>query len=224
MKNNSLKWAIPGELNVPPDPLKLRLDFHNEAIVMTSFLENETQKKIVSAQDVAHALASELSYGSGLLPDKTLWWNNTKSGSLVAVYVEPKVRILALQKDLEKVQRFKVPLPGLIFLCSPGQAPWVFATKKKPTKETDKIYNAPLANLFSSGKSCPGSHHYPNRINDIIKDFFTSFFTATADLSKRSKKFPKNIIKMWEFLEGKTEYPLEDLVERGNIQRLMEIS
>jgi hypothetical protein len=145
--------------------------------------------------DVAHALASDLSFGSGLLPPDTLWWQNTRGGPVFALYVEPKIWKLALQEDIKKPpQRFTLPLPGLIFLCTPGQAPWVYAVKKRPTRETDTVYRAPLANIFSNGRSCPGSHQYPTRINEVVQSFFVSFFSATADLSHRSKKYPKNVL------------------------------
>ncbi len=148
------EWAIPPELGVPADPLRLRLDFHHQAVVMTVF-EPETQDtRLVSALDVAHALAEDLAFGSGLLPLGTIWWQNTRGGPVFAIYVEPKVRRVALLEDATKpARRFKIPLPGLIFLCSPGQAPWVYAVKKKPTKETDIVYKAPLCNIFANSES-----------------------------------------------------------------------
>jgi hypothetical protein len=189
---------------------------------MTYFQGDVVTTKQVDAMDVAHALASDLSFGSGLLPSDTLWWQNTRSGPVFALYVEPKIWKLALQEDIKKPpQRFNIPLPGLIFLCTPGQAPWVYAVKKRPTKETDIVYRAPLANIFNNGRSCPGSHHYPTRIADVVQSFFVSFFSATADLSHRSKKCPKNVLQLWKYLEGKKKFPVNDLVEHGTISDLM---
>ncbi|KKM60110.1 hypothetical protein LCGC14_1545270, partial [marine sediment metagenome] len=31
MVENAVRWAIPSELEVPADPLRLRLDFHHQA-------------------------------------------------------------------------------------------------------------------------------------------------------------------------------------------------
>ncbi|GAI89326.1 unnamed protein product, partial [marine sediment metagenome] len=115
------KWAIPEELNVPPDPLRLRLDFHHQAVEMTLFEGESVTKKLVSAMDVAHALATDLSFGTGLLPPGTLWWENTRGGPIFALYVEPKVRKVALLEVATKPpRRFTIPLPGFIFLCSPS--------------------------------------------------------------------------------------------------------
>jgi hypothetical protein len=200
----------------------LRLDFHHQAVVMTSFEGETVDSKVVSAMDIAHALAGELSFGSGLLPTNTLWWQNTKSGPVVAIYVEPQVRILSLQDNINKpLRRFKVPMPGLIFLCRPAAPPWVYAVKRKPTKEKDAVFHAPLANLFNNGRSCPGSHKFPVRVADIPQSFFISFFSATADLRNRSKKFPGSVIHLWEFLDGKRRYPMDDLVQIGTVHDLM---
>jgi hypothetical protein len=215
-------WAVPAELGIPPDPLRLRLDFHHQAVVMTSFEGETVDSKVVSAMDIAHALAGELSFGSGLLPTNTLWWQNTRSGPVVAIYVEPQVRIITLQESIKKQpRRFKVPMPGLIFLCRPASAPWVYAVKRKPTKEKDAVFHAPLANIFNNGRSCPGSHKFPVRVGDIPQSFFISFFSATADLRNRSKKFPQNVIHLWEFLDGKKKYPMDDLVQIGMVNDLM---
>jgi len=217
-------WCVPKELGIPPDPLRLRLDFHHQVTIMTLFKDGGAITKQVNALDVAHALASDLTFGTGLLPPGTLWWQNTREGPVFAIYVEPKTWPLALQMDIKKApQRFTIPLPGLIFLCSPGKAPWVYAVKKKPTKKTDIVYRAPLANIFSDGRSCPGSHTFPTRVADIVKSFFISFFSPTADLHHRSHKFPKNVISLWEFLDRKKKFPLEDLEKHGTIADLMNI-
>jgi len=225
MKANppAFSWAVPKELGIPPDPLRLRLDFFHQSTVMTSFTGDTVVTTQVDAMDVAHTLASDLSFGSGLLPPQTLWWQNTRQGPVFALYYEPKVRKFALQEDVNKPpRRFTIPLPGLIFLCSPGRPPWVFAVKKRPTKETDIVYKAPLCNVNLNGRSCPGSHKYPTRVADIAESFFVSFFSATADLRDRSIRFPQNIILLWKYLDKKRTFPKDDLVKHGTVADLMQ--
>lgn len=223
-KNEGFSWAVPDDLGIPPDPLRLRLDFHHQATTMTYFEGETVITKQVDALDVAHALASDLSFGTGLLPPGTIWWQNTRGGPLFAIYVKPKIWKLALQENIKKApHRFTIPLPGFVFLCTPGQPPWVYALKKEPTKETDTVFKAPLANVFADGRSCPGSHRYPDRVADIVQSFFVSFFSSTADLQNRSKKFPKNVIDLWKFLEGKKTFPLDDLVDFCKIGDLMRV-
>lgn len=216
------KWAIPTELNVPPDPLRLRLDFHHQAVSLTLFDGEAVTTKLVSALDVAIALASDLSFGTGLLPPGTLWWQNARGGPTFALYVEPKVRKVALLEATDKPpRRFTIPLPGFIFLCSPGQPPWVFAVKKKPTKESDIVYKAPLCNLYSDGRSCPGNHRYPSRVADIVQSFFMSFFTRAADRHNRSQMFEPDVVLLWEYLDNKKTFPMKDLVRHGTVKDLM---
>jgi hypothetical protein len=189
---------------------------------MTLFEGETVDTRVVSALDVAHTLASDLSFGTGILPPGTIWWKNTRGGPVFALYIEPKVHKVALQEAAGKPpRRFQIPLPGLIFLCSPGEPPWVFAVKKKPTKETDIVYKAPLCNIFSDGRSCPGNHRYPTRVADIVPSFFISFFSPTADLQNRSQMFPRSVVLLWEHLDKKKKFPLDDLIRHGTIRDLI---
>lgn len=217
-----MTWAVPEELGIPPDTLRLRLDFFHQATTITYFEGDTITTKIVDAMDIAHALASDLSFGTGLLPPGILWWQNTRGGPVFAIYAEPQIWKLALQVAAGKPpERFTVPMPGLIFLCSPGQAPWVYAVKKKPTKEKDIVYKAPLANIYNNGRSCPGSHKYPSRVADMVQSFFIAFFSVSGDREKRSKKFPKDVLDLWSFLNGKKKYPMDDLIPHATIKDLM---
>lgn len=220
----AFEWAVPPELGVPADPLRCRLDFHHQAVTMTLFEGEAVHTRVVSAMDVAHALATDLSFGTGLLPPNTLWWKNTRGGPIFALYVEPKIRRIALQREAQKPPtRFTIPLPGFIFLCRPGRPPCVYAVKKKPTKVTDIIYNAPLCNVYEDGRTCPGNHKYPTRPADIPNSFFVSFFTPAINLSGRSEAFPKSVVQLWEFLDNKKTFPNADLVKLATVRDLMDM-
>ena len=223
-RDEAYQWAIPAQLDVPKDPLRLRLDFHHQAVVLHLFEDGIAGTKVVSAMDVAHVLAQELSFSTGMLPKNTLWWTNTAGGPVFALWEEPKVHRLALQEmPGQPPRRFSVPLPGIIFLCSPGQAPWVFALKKRPTKESDMVYRAPFCNIFQSGRVCTGNHKFPRDVGQQPDSFFRSFFSPTADLQDRSGRFPQNVVNLWEFLDGKKKYPLNDLVKHGRVKDLMQM-
>ena len=99
-------------------------------------------------------------------------------------------------------------MPGLVFVCSPGRAPWVYAAKSRPTGADQQLYRAPAFNVFSDGRACPGSHKFPEEVGLIPE----SFFPLTGDTRDRSKKHPGNLLTLWEELDGKSEYPIEDLV------------
>ena len=220
----NFKWVVPEKLGIPPDKLRARLDFFHQAVVLSFYDAEVVTTKVVSAMDVAHALANDLSFGTGLLPPSTLWWRNTKSGPVFALYVEPKIWKVALELEVKSApRRFSLPMPGLIFLCYPSRPPWVFAVKKKPTKMGDPVYNAPLCNIHDDGRSCAGTHRYPARVSDIAHSFFTSFFTASAGLQHRSLEYPENIVRLWEALDGKKRFPMKDLVKIGTIKDLMDM-
>lgn len=217
-------WAVPPKMEIAPDPLEIRLDFHKQSVAMYTFQDGTSTVKMVSAMDVAFALSQGLSYNTGLLPPNVLWWANTAHGALVALWEEARVRRVALQEQaLKAPRRFTIPLPGLIFLCQPGKEPWVYAMKRKPLKETDTVYRAPLCNVFENGHTCAGNHKYPENVKDLIDSFFRSFFSAAGNLQNRSLKFPKNIVGLWEYLEGKEVFPTADLVEHGTVKDIMQM-
>ena len=214
------QWALP--IEVEADKLVLRLDFHEQSLVLTEFGDREAAVKLVSPRDMAFALAKELAYASGILPEKTLWWQNTSVGEVTALWEPPQVWKVALAQSVQgPPRRFKLPMPGLIFLCRPGQTPWVYAAKKRPKSKTERVFKAPLCNIFEDGKVCAGNHKFPMEVAEIPRSFFMSFFTASADIVNRSVKHPRSIVELWEEIDGKDEFPLDDLVAHGTVNDLM---
>ena len=115
-------------------------------------------------------------------------------------------------------------MPGLVFVCSPGRAPWVYAAKSRPTGAEQQLYRAPAFNVFGDGRVCPGSHTFPEEVGLIPESFFESYFSMTADTRDRSKKHPDNLHALWEELDGKRKYPLKDLVPQCTVAQAMALS
>src|SRR5438094_1643792 len=92
------RWALPPEAAVREDTLRLRLDFHGESVVLYEYAGDLVRTRLVSALDVAHALARELDLSSGLLPPDALWWAKTAAGECVAVWRAPRVWTLRLRE------------------------------------------------------------------------------------------------------------------------------
>jgi hypothetical protein len=129
---------------------------------------------------------------------------------------------VALQLEAFKPpRRLKLPMPGLIFLCSPGRPPRIFAAKKRPRDAHQVIYHAPLFNVFGDGRTCAGTHKFPVDIEEIPESFFTSFFTREAIYGGRSKKYPKDLLQLWEELDGQKRYPLGDLMPAGKVEDIL---
>ena len=222
-ESTPLQWALPPSLEVPPDELKLRLDFYQDAIMLHVVEGSTIVTKLVAADDIARALASGLHFSSGLLPQDVLWWSSGRDGPVVALWRGPRVWRVALQAEaFAPARRFTLPMPGLVFLCRPAQAPAVYATKMRPTSPDVKVYRAPCFNVFQDGRVCPGTHRFPDRLGDIPESFFLSHFSPTGDTAQRSLAFPTNLLARWESLDGKRRYPLDDLVYQCTIAELIE--
>lgn len=219
---NAYQWALPESLEVPPDELKCRLDFYQSAIILYLLDKGVITTRTVSARDIVMALLSAVPLKSGLLPEGVLWWAQGKQGIEAALWQPPRVWPVAIMTEAFKPpRRFRLPMPGLIFVCSPGRQPRVYAAKKRPATLKDIIYHAPLFNIFSDGSTCAGTHKYPEKIEEIPGSFFTSFFSLEASHGNRSKKYPDNLLKLWEELDGKKRYPLRDLVPIGKVEDIM---
>ena len=75
---SAYQWALPESLEVPPDELKCRLDFYQDAIILYLLDKGVITTRMVSARDVALALLSEVSLMSGLLPEGAVWWGRVR--------------------------------------------------------------------------------------------------------------------------------------------------
>jgi len=216
------QWALPESLDVLADELQLRLDFYGDSVMLYSLDKGVIKTRMVSARDITMALLSEVPLSSGILPRDTLWWKQGKDGSQVALWRSPRVWAAALQLEAFKPpRRFKLPMPGLIFICSTGRPPRICAAKKRPDSTKQAIYHAPVFNVFTNGTTCAGTHSFPVDIDQIPESFFTSFFTREANYSGRSKKYPQDLLKLWEEMDGQARYPLGDLVPMGKVEDML---
>lgn len=220
--SSSLRWALPESLKIPPDELKVRLDFYKSSVMLYAMEKGAVKTKMVSARDVAITMLRNISLKSGFLPEGALWWAQRRHGVEVALWRKPKVWKAALQlKPFEPPRRFELPMPGLIFVCSPGRPPAVYATKGKPEGPGSTVYHAPLFNVYDDGQTCPGTHKYPDKVEGIPESFFLAFFTLEADYGSRSKSHPDSLFTLWEEIDGKKKYPLDDLVPFGKVGDLI---
>jgi hypothetical protein len=219
-------WTLPPDAAVREDPLRLRLDFHEESLVLHDYGEGVTRTKLVAAVDVARALARELDLTSGLLPPETLWWASTAEGERVAVWREPRVWTVHLRARYDAPpRRLRLPMPGLVFVCLPrGQAPYVFAAKVRPKRADEDLYHCPTYNVFPSCKVCVGSHAFPADPARVPEEFFRSHFSVTGDTARgKSQRHPDDIGALWAELRGTRTYPLDDLIPITTVANAMRI-
>ena len=209
---NVTGWSLPGQTDVPRDELKIQLEVYAETILLRGFEDGANWVRTVSAAAIANAFTQHLGLSTGILPKETLWR-------------PPKVWPVALQREAFKPPvRFRIPMPGLVFVCSPGRTPWVYAAKSRPAGAEQQLYRAPAFNVFSDGRVCPGSHAFPEEVGLIPESFFESYFSMTADTRDRSQQHPDNLHALWEELNGKRKYPLGDLVPQCTVAQAMAVS
>jgi PRTRC genetic system protein B len=219
---NGYQWALPESLELPPDELRARLDFYTDNTVLYLLDKGVITTRQVSAGDIALAVLSRITLNSGLLPREALWWKQDRVSAQFALWRPPKIWQVALQEEpFQPARRFRLPMPGLIFICSPGRAPAVYAAKKRPRSQGEYIYHAPLFNVYQNGTTCAGTARYPQELEKIPEAFFASFFTKEAFSRGRSQKYPDDLIRLWEEIDGKPRFPLEDLVKMGTVGDLL---
>ena len=219
--------AVPADLEVEADPLRLRLDFHDESVVLHDYgARGAVATRLVSALDVAHALASELDLTTGLLPPGALWVVKRAGGAWTALWQEPGTRTVRLRTSLEAPpRRYRLPLPGLVFLCPPGgQAPYVFAATTRPRKPEEQLYHAPCHNLFDTGRVCVGTHPFPSDPARVPAAFFDSYFSAHPSTARgKSRRHPEDVGRLWDELDGARAFPLDDLLPHSTVAEAMRL-
>ena len=222
---DTTRWSLPGQTDAPRDELKMQLEVYDETLLLRGFGGDSNWVRTVSADEIARVFTQHLGFSSGLLPRETLWWNQGETGQVVALWRPPKVWPVALQREaFEPPARLRLPMPGMVFVCSPGRAPWVYAAVSRPGEPEQQLYRVPAFNVFSDGRACPGSHKFPEEVGLIPESFFQSFFSLTGDTRNRSKKHPDNLLALWEELDGKSKYPLQDLVPQCTVAQAMAVS
>ena len=178
--------------------------------------------RLVSAQELVTGLLKEVTLDSGILPEGTLWWRQTRTGTEVALWRAPRVWPVAIQLEAFKPpERLKLPLPGLVFVCRPGLPPLVYAAKHRPQGPEDMLYRAPLFNVDAEGRSCAGTHHYPDAIGDIPESFFLSFFAPHVARARISHRYGIDLLRLWREIDGRKRYPIGDLVKFARVAEIM---
>ena len=218
-------WTLPGETQVPRDTLRAQLEVYGETILLRSFDDGASWVRPVSADEIAHVFTLHMGFSSGLLPDGAVWWNQSETGQVVAIWRPPAMWPVAIQREaFTPPARLILPMPGLLFVCSPGRAPWAYAAPTRPTSPDERLFRMPATNVFNDGRVCPGNHRFPEEVDQIPESFFQSFFSPTGDTRNRSQKYPDDITLLWNELDGEAEYPLDDLVPQCTVAQAMAVS
>ena len=207
---------------IPSDELKAQVKIYEESITLTLHHEDHAEVRHITQDKLAEIFAGDLQFRTGLLPPETLWRNCESGGTETALWRGPRVWDVSLQlRAFEEPRRLKLPMPGLIFVCRPALPPKVYAAKRRPESVHDRVYHAPLYNVFKDGTTCQGSHNYPGKPEDIPESFFESRFSIAGDWKGRSRSRPEDLLSFWNELEGKKTFPKKELQELAPLEQVM---
>ena len=136
--------------------------------------------RTVSADEIANVFTQHLGFSSGLLPEDALWWNQGETGHAVGLWRPPQVWPVALQREAFKPPaRLRLPMPGLVFVCSPGRAPWVYAALSRPSDPDERsLPGCPPSTSSGTGGSAPEATGSPRRLGLVPESFFQSYFSG----------------------------------------------
>ena len=129
------EWSLPGPaVDMPRDKLNLQLEVYDETLLLRGFEGDADWVKTVSADEIANVFIQHLGASPrGCCPRRLSGGNQGETGQVVALWRPPQVWPVALQREAFKPPaRLRLPMPGLVFVCSPGRAPWVYAALERP--------------------------------------------------------------------------------------------
>jgi hypothetical protein len=202
-----------GELDL--DPLRLRLDIHDELILRHVYGPGGlVTTTAIAGTDFRQAVAADARFATGLLPPNALWAGVTPSGRRTMLFVPHRVwKVKLKEKFGGPVEQFAVPMPDLVFMVlQGGQPPYVWAVKGRPASEDATFFRMPAYNVFETGRICVGSHAFPDDPARVPAEFFDSYFSPDGQYHDRSVRHPRSIRDLWRELDGRKDYPLDDLV------------
>jgi PRTRC genetic system protein B len=186
---------------------KVVLEFHTHDIVMTKYDNKGVQTYPVDLADLAGAF-TDLPISSGMLPPNTLFWQRKQGMDRLGIYVPPG----RYQATWSK-QTYNLPMPGFVFVGW-GTAYQIYAVKAYPAAGSG-LFNAPTPNIHPGSSVCTGTAKFPKCAADTIQRAFEFFWASgfTPHLTaKRCKSHPENVRDLWNELDGKGEFPLDELV------------
>ena len=224
---NTIQPAIQGITIQPEDPepdrLLHQLEIYQNLLLLTSFgadVQRTRTIRVISPDDLAQALLADLALASPVLPEGAIAWKKTRRGPCYYLWRPPRIWRAKLQLQWDQpAEEYRLPMPGLIFGCTPGQPPSVHAALQRPLNLEERIYHAPVWNLFNNGQSCPGSHIYPQQPAQIPESFFESRFSTHNSIA-RSREHGQDLGALWRSLNGRRKYPNSDLLPCGALAEI----
>lgn len=187
----------------------------------------------VDPQQIAIALASEMEFTTGFIPDDILYHKQVGTKQTVVGYRRQQKTGLWFDGREDAI---RVPLPHMIMVrTTTGESNpdyKVYACLKRPESLTDELYHAPLPNIFSSGGICWGTVSRGTSFKGISlandwANLISSRFGGHA-VSGKSKQYRTDIRDMLFELDKNQRrrvYPRKDLISaKTNLAKILKIN
>ena len=153
---------------------------------------------------------------TGLLPADTLFWSSRAGQMRIGIWLPPTIRSINIQVTATS-ETLRVPLPGLLFVCS-GIQYSVWALADRPTTGREMLYRAPLPNVHENGAICAGTVTFPlagaDSMAQAVALFFESLFNQ--DLSSGAIRSGQLLPFLRKLSKSKArKFPLRQLAPTG---------
>lgn len=199
----------------------LSLNFYSFGVTLRKREGEQVSEYPVDPAQVAVALASRVTFNTGLLTGDTVYIHMEGVSKTIVEYRKPQMTGLFLD-DAEVPLR--VPLPGLVMIRKTNgdkaAAYAVYAVKQRPATLETALFHAPLPNVFNSGSICWGT---VQRVSDealvgasLAEDWQQLLGSPFGNhaVSGKSRAHEDDIRKKLIALEAKKarRYPASDLI------------
>ncbi|MBN2389915.1 MAG: hypothetical protein JXR84_04285 [Anaerolineae bacterium] len=215
--SNALGVALAGKLPawLPHQELKARLDVYEEALVLTKFeMGAATACYEVAPGDVATAFSGE-ELLTGVLPEGCLWYR--QGAEQIGLYLAPQVWRVQLTQGV----LLRTPLPGMVFVGC-GSRYRLFAVKQRPSNGTERLFRAPVPNVFDNGEICKGTVPFKTSSVQTIREMMRLFFEDSVFNNHLAvgkiggeKRHLDDVRELWKDLSQAeaTEFPTDELIK-----------
>ena len=146
---DTARWSLPGPADMPTDQLQVQLEVYNETVLLRGFEGDRTWVRTVSADEIANVFTRHLGFASGCCPKTPSGGARGRPARWWHCGARPRSGRWRLQREaFQPPARLRLPMPGLVFVCSPARAPWVYAALERPTAPSSS-FTAPRPSTSS---------------------------------------------------------------------------
>ena len=213
--------CLPADATVGASQLRARVELYEDRVLLHTYEGAELARtRLVHPEDLAAAFAGWRTVDTGLLGPDTLFVATVGRATCTAVWVPPRVWATAIMRGGLVTHRLRLPMPGAIALTSSDRRFALFAARERPEPGRRglgvELFRFPAFNLHTNHTVCTGSHPFTGDPWRLAEEFFASYFATEITGRGCSRRHPHDLLALWEELDGRADYPLDDLVPAGD--------